>query len=480
MGIVRNVVFLSLSLFLGVMTLPAYGAYDASVITGQTVTLQCNSASDSDCKIVDGDGTPETDYGFTYSWTAEWVGGGAAGTFPSGNEGRSVTWIAPPTGGDVEITVTADSGSDKYADTGEDTWIVRVRPAVTVTILNSSTLLEQPWDTPLEPYSNLVFRIDLETGIQDISDFPGTIQAGSSLYSTDNSLIWTAIELDGDDTLSNGGETITVTVPYSELLAKNLVASPSQAIGTEYLSVEKGSANFNDSDQFEGEMSGPLSYKRISARDNGNWTGESVTNPRGTIKPWTAPSSDAYVCAGGAIRISVYVELGSEAAVDHGMYSKPAAVLYLSTHGLHLPGTIGNSISSEDVDWQWVDTVIIAGCSVLDIGDFNGNFPDESPPSNPGLGWATTGPFELMGYNAAAPSDDRQAGLLTALIVSQFFDHLDAEMDTLYSWGLANKDLAGGPLDSPWNACAIDSVTETYWYWDQTIPGFYTWDSYNY
>ena len=79
------------------------------VRAGQTLTCTAAEVTDSDHWVVQGttaSGTAEDMV--TYTWGAN------RGTFPGGNTGRSVTWQAPDTGGEVTITLTVDDGGQVF------------------------------------------------------------------------------------------------------------------------------------------------------------------------------------------------------------------------------------------------------------------------------------------------------------------------------------------------------------------------------
>ena len=299
-------------------------------------------------------------------------------------------------------TIHVQAGQD---DTGADITVVVL--GLNIIILNPDTLDEQPWDVPIEQDKGVAFKIFLPEPIENLSSFSGTIGIATAVNSTDgyNSMS-SSVELNGDDSLSSYGTEITVKVTLSELINDYLVRTELDNM-YEYCSIERGSTNYNDSIAFEGFESGVFKYKRSPARDSGNWTGTDVTIGGNTLPAWSASANDAYVCMGGAMHLTVGVTLDGASVYDNGMYRNTCDTLYISAHGTHSTGKLSNTISASDVDWANVDIVTIAGCSILDIGDLNGNFPTESPPSNPGLQWAQTGPSILLGYNYYAPADDK-------------------------------------------------------------------------
>ena len=90
---------------------------------------------------------------------------------------------------------------------------------------------------------------------------------------------------------------------------------------------------------------------------------------------------------------------------------------------------------------------ILAGCSVLDINDYNNYYIDDeqSHTASPGKAWEQTGPGILLGYNYSAPGD---AGGAPARIMQSWVANRDSLGD-VEAWMKANAD------NNAWNACAI-------------------------
>ena len=130
----------------------------------------------------------------------------------------------------------------------------------------------------------------------------------------------------------------------------------------------------------------------------------------------------------------------------------------------------------EDVQECWneaLDTVIIAGCAVLDINDYNNNYTGSGHTSSPGARWAATGVFTLLGYNYSAPHDNSGA---TAIIQNWLGQIQNAESDNeTVAWALANETAHA------WNACAIDDGGTSYSYFKTItvlgVPISHTWTS---
>jgi len=118
-------------------------------------------------------------------------------------------------------------------------------------------------------------------------------------------------------------------------------------------------------------------------------------------------------------------------------------------------------ITPEEVDWKKdLEVVIIGGCSVLDINDYNNNYPnaDVTAPTShtdsPGKRWEQTGPDYLLGYAWGGPADKHGGSDIIAKWVE-----LVKSMAKTDAWRDANKD------GRSWNACAI-KAGEAYYYFD--------------
>ena len=152
-----------------------------------------------------------------------------------------------------------------------------------------------------------------------------------------------------------------------------------------------------------------------------------------------------------------------------------ARFYYYSGHGSHSSGTLnlGESLlTADDVKWDdGLEVVIIAGCSVLDINDYNNN---TSMPAGwkPGDAWSKTGPRAFLGYNWEAPRDRQQTahGYVYAAknIITSWINRRGVSGD-VHAWMEANESTYGR------NASAIDVSqgvgNRTYWYWRRVSFG---------
>ncbi len=137
-----------------------------------------------------------------------------------------------------------------------------------------------------------------------------------------------------------------------------------------------------------------------------------------------------------------------------------ADVFYYSGHGEHDTGRLYGVAVPADVTnhWRDVETVVFAGCSVLDIGDKGNHYSNPASHSaSPGLKWAAlSGASALLGYCWKAPLDN-QGGVR---IINNWCENRTALGD-VESWMQANANRNGR------NACAIQNIDDShcrYWY----------------
>lgn len=157
-----------------------------------------------------------------------------------------------------------------------------------------------------------------------------------------------------------------------------------------------------------------------------------------------------------------------------------ATRLYISSHGLTSGSisTLGPSGTSENIKEHWaagnLKQVIFAGCSVLNIGNFNG-WKNHGADNSTGIGWKQAVPAGclLLGYNATAPlgNPDEGTGALHAdtRILILFQEQLPRQSGlfsgheaTAMAWLMANALMEQRIAD---DACAI---TDDFYYFIHT------------
>ncbi|GAA5131063.1 Ig-like domain-containing protein [Luteolibacter yonseiensis] len=245
----------------------------------------------------------------------------------------------------------------------------------------------------------------------------------------------------------------------------------------EFASVEDpGSSSFGDSEIFDARAGLlPDSMRLVPSRENGNENDTAKTVAAGEIPPFCAKAIGDYPRLGGAVYLQVQM---INTRSKRRLYRNQADILYLSSHGMSVDGSIA-SVLPGTVDWKDdLEVVIFAGCSVLDINDYNGNYDntgdgvtEPGPTANvfSGEQWAASGPKRLLGYNYKAPLDTQG----TPAIISSWFANRTASGD-IGAWKIANENSSGR------NACAIDADGGMYYYFHRTkglIRNSYKWTS---
>ncbi|MEO5714178.1 MAG: hypothetical protein ABIT37_11880 [Luteolibacter sp.] len=286
-----------------------------------------------------------------------------------------------------------------------------------------------------------------------------------------DSVTWTDISY-ASHTISPSRTELWVTVDSSTVEADLARFNSSE---NEFASVEaSGSASFADSETFDSHASALADAQNlVPARDIGNETDTAVTVAAGTIPPFSAKTVGDYPRYGGAVYVQAQM---AHTRSKRRLYRNQADILYISSHGMSKDGSIA-SVVPGTVDWKDdLDIAILAGCSVLDINDYNGNYDNDGDGKTEvgpaahvfsGEQWAVTGPKTLLGYNYKAPLDTQG----TPGIVNSWFANRAASGD-ITAWKIANDNSAGR------NACAIDAVGGVYYYFHKTggwVRNSYKW-----
>jgi hypothetical protein len=149
-----------------------------------------------------------------------------------------------------------------------------------------------------------------------------------------------------------------------------------------------------------------------------------------------------------------------------------ASDFYLSVEGYHSTGVItaasvahSIAVRPSDVTNYWnqnLSTVIIAGCAVLDINDYNNNYTGAAHTSSPGKLWAASGVDTMLGYNYYAPVDNPNG----TQIIKQWCGLINGgNISGDDAWGIANEN------GLAWNACAIINSEGYYYFEDINVLG---------
>lgn len=197
------------------------------------------------------------------------------------------------------------------------------------------------------------------------------------------------------------------------------------------------------------DLSDSLAFEGMALAHRGRASNERTLTLDST--PPNSELSESFFKAAGAEVLSV--SYGGVQSARRQIMNQ-ADYFYYSGHGHHRWGTV-DDFEPGDVADYWrkdLDCVIFAGCSVLDINDYNNNFLSQSGvwdpedhAASPGKLWETTGPKVLLGYNYYAPRDD---GGAPQRIINSWRDNR-ASMGDVNAWMKANAE------NRAWHACAI-------------------------
>ena len=197
------------------------------------------------------------------------------------------------------------------------------------------------------------------------------------------------------------------------------------------------------------DLSDANAFLSLGAVRRGMATGEDMSLLYST--PPVSECSESFLKAAGCEIITA--EYGVAAICRAVSYRRQimnqSDYFYYSGHGLHKYALLDNYPPSRFAG-RWnkdMDCLIISGCSILDINDYNNNFifsPEEHVAS-PGKLWETVGPTIMLGYNGEAPADG--GGAPARIIQSWLANRLD--MGDVPAWLKANAN------NRAWNACAI-------------------------
>ena len=162
--------------------------------------------------------------------------------------------------------------------------------------------------------------------------------------------------------------------------------------------------------------------------------------------PNSVPSESFFKAAGCEVATAEYCGFVS----PKRQIMNQADIFYYSGHGHHDSNDLDGGFTPAMAANKWnkdLSCVILAGCSVLDINDYNNNYDDDpqSHQRSPGKDWELNGPAVLLGYNYSSPGD--AGGAPTRIIQSWISSR--GSLGAVGAWMKANAN------NKAWNACAI-------------------------
>ena len=192
------------------------------------------------------------------------------------------------------------------------------------------------------------------------------------------------------------------------------------------------------------DLSDSNAFMELGMAERGVATGDPSLTLEST--PPMAHLSETFLKAAGCeiITVSYFkIESGCRQIMNQ------ADILYYSGHGLHKLALM-DDYSPSAFSGRWnkdLDCLIVSGCSILDINDYNNNFilDPEDHAASPGKLWEAVGPNVMLGYNYYAPADE---GGAPARIIRTWANNRGTLGD-VNAWMKANAD------NRAWNACAI-------------------------
>lgn len=271
-----------------------------------------------------------------------------------------------------------------------------------------------------------------------------------------------SVPLDGAAFVNVGGKSeIRVAKTFAQLRELRLLPSRDEDGVNEMAAYDVGTLGGNEGS----DLSDCLAFEQLALARRGRASNERALTL--DSNPPNSELSESFFRAAGAEILSA--SYGGVRSAKRQIMNQ-ADYFYYSGHGHHMTGMV-DDFSPNVVSNHWkrdLDCVIFAGCSVLDINDYNNNFLDpggEWDPQNhaasPGKLWEAKGPNVLLGYNHSAPGD---AGGAPVRIISQWRANraVSGDVDAWMDANAANR---------AWNACAIVKG-QRYVYFKRSLNGW--------
>ena len=312
------------------------------------------------------------------------------------------------------------------------------------------------WKYPVLVGESVIVEATVGGSEMTVSDFVGLFGGRIRLkaYHVDfdgaHDITGAAIPISAATATSQGQNVFRVSVASGWLQSNGIVRNTDDGIDAK-TSVDMadgpdGGSDRVDSDSFDSHVTG-----RLYGRARGRWGGnEDTAIPEGEFNLKT-------VQAAGTASL---VALCGTSSSTKKQCQQQADLFYYSGHGEHDTGRLYGTTVPADVTnlWRDVDTVVFAGCAVLDIGDRGNHYSNPASHSaSPGVKWAASaGAGVLLGYCWKAPLDNQGA----VRILNDWCSNRTALGD-VESWMQANANRNGR------NACAIQHIDDShcrYWY----------------
>jgi hypothetical protein len=265
----------------------------------------------------------------------------------------------------------------------------------------------------------------------------GTCPAGASVPIPDDAAI---VNL-------SGKSEIRITKTRQQLISHGLLPSQNEDSVNEMTWYDIGDDNASS----DSNLSDSRAFSGIGYQFRGKILQPSLGDLNSS-PPVSINSESFYKSAGCEI---ITVDFGRASSARRQIMNQ-ADYFYYSGHGRHSDASLeglknGPRLAPSLVSSYWnrdLKCVVFAGCSVLDINDYNGNYDGTAEhTSSPGKLWANiVGPISFLGYAYKAPRDTQGADRIASAWVAN-----RGTMGDVDAWMNANDNRNGR------NACAIDS-----------------------
>ena len=263
------------------------------------------------------------------------------------------------------------------------------------------------WKYPVLVGESVIVEATVGGSEMTVSDFVGLFGGRIRLkaYHVDfdgaHDITGAAIPISAATATSQGQNVFRVSVASGWLQSNGIVRNTDDGIvaktSVDMADGPDGGSDRVDSDSFDSHVTG-----RLYGRARGRWGGnEDAAIPEGEFNLKTVQA------AGTACLVA---SCGTSSSTKK-QCQQQADVFYYSGHGEHDTGRLYGTAVPADVTnlWRDVDTVVFAGCAVLDIGDMGNHYSNPASHSaSPGVKWAASaGAGVLLGYCWKAPLDNQ-------------------------------------------------------------------------
>ena len=300
------------------------------------------------------------------------------------------------------------------------------------------------WKYPVIVGESVIVKATVGGSEMTVSDFVGLFGGRIRLksYYVDfdgaHDIAGAAIPISATTTTSQGQNVFRVSVAAAWLQSNGIIRNADDEIVAK-TSVDMANGPDAGSDRIDSDCFDENTTGRLYGRARGRWGGNADAQiPEGEFNLKTVQAAGT-----GCLMASCGASCSTKKQCQ-----QQADVFYYSGHGEHDTGRLYGVAVPADVTnhWRDVETVIFAGCSVLDIGDKGNHYSNPASHSaSPGLKWATlSGASALLGYCWKAPLDN-QGGVQ---IINSWCANRSSLGDVA-AWMRANDNMNGR------NACAI-------------------------